>query len=66
MPDRSLIFNAKGFQIGYTEDNCAFDLAGRERCKYARETGNLTDLNGKKNRWLYIVRWHVRWPILDI
>jgi hypothetical protein len=48
MPDRSLIFNAKGFQIGYTEDNCAFDLAGRERCKYARETGNLTDLNGKK------------------
>jgi len=48
MPDRSLIFNAKGFQIGYIEDNRAFDLAGRERCNYARATGNLTEMNGKQ------------------
>jgi hypothetical protein len=48
MLDRSLIFNAKGFQIGHIEDNCAFDLAGRERCNYARATGNLYDLKGEK------------------
>jgi hypothetical protein len=48
VPDRSLIFNAKGFQIGYIEDDRAFDLAGRERCKYARATSTLTDLNGTK------------------
>jgi hypothetical protein len=48
MPDRSLIFNAKGLQIGYVEDNRAFDLAGRERGKYARATSTLTDLHGKK------------------
>jgi hypothetical protein len=48
MPDRSLIFNAKGFQIGYIEDNRVLDLAGRERCKYTRATGTLTDLNGRK------------------
>jgi hypothetical protein len=48
MSDRSLIFNAKGAQVGYIEDNSAFDLTGRERCTYARATGNLYDLNGDK------------------
>jgi hypothetical protein len=48
MSDRSLIFNAKGAQIGYVEGSRAFDLRGRERCNYARATGNLTDLNGEK------------------
>jgi hypothetical protein len=32
MSDRSLIFNAKGTQIGYIEGDLAFDLTGRERC----------------------------------
>ena len=36
MSDRSLIFNAKGAQLGYIEADRAFDLTGRERCKYAR------------------------------
>ncbi len=49
MSDRSLIFNAKGVQMGYIMDNRAFDLAGRERCNYARATGNLTDLNDEKS-----------------
>ena len=48
MSDRSLIFNAKGAQIGYIEGERAFDLTGRERCKYARATGNLSELNGEK------------------
>jgi hypothetical protein len=48
VPDRSLIFNAKGIQIGYIEGHRVFDLTGRERCKYARATGNLFELNGKK------------------
>jgi hypothetical protein len=48
MSDRSLIFNAKGAQIGYTEGDRAFDLTGRERCNYAPATGNLSELNGKK------------------
>jgi len=48
VPDRSLIFNAKGNQIGYIEGHRVFDLAGRERCKYARATGNLFELNGEK------------------
>jgi hypothetical protein len=48
MSDRSLIFNTKGTQIGYIEGDCAFDLTGRERCNYARATGNLSELNGKK------------------
>jgi hypothetical protein len=48
MSDRSLIFNAKGAQIGYVEGSRAFDLRGRVRCNYARATGNLTDLNGEK------------------
>jgi hypothetical protein len=30
MSDRSLIFNAKGAQIGYIEADRAFDLTGRE------------------------------------
>jgi hypothetical protein len=48
MSDRSLIFNAKRAQIGYIEADRAFDLTGRERCKYIRATGNLSDLNGEK------------------
>jgi hypothetical protein len=48
MSDRSLIFNARGAQIGYIEGDRAFDLTGRERCNYARATGNLWDLNGEK------------------
>jgi hypothetical protein len=48
MSDRILIFNAKGAQIGYIEADRAFDLTGRERCKYVRATGNLSDLNGEK------------------
>jgi hypothetical protein len=48
MSDRSLIFNAKGAQVGYIEGSRAFDLRGRECCNYARATGNLTDLTGKK------------------
>jgi hypothetical protein len=48
MSDRSLIFNTKGTQIGYIEGDRAFDLTGRERCNYARTTGNLSELNGKK------------------
>ena len=48
MSDRGLIFNAKGAQIGYIEADRAFDLTGRERCKYARATSNLSKLNSKK------------------
>ena len=48
MSDRSLIFNAKGVQIGYIEADRAFDLTGKERCKYARAMGNLSGLNGEK------------------
>ena len=48
MSDRSLIFNAKGAQIGYIEADRAFDLTGRKRCKYARATGNLFESNGEK------------------
>jgi hypothetical protein len=48
MSDRSLIFNANGAQVGYIEGSRAFDLRGRERCNYARETGNLYDLKGEK------------------
>lgn len=48
MSDRSLIFNAKGAQIGYIEADRAFDLTGRKRCKYARATGNLFSQMGKK------------------
>jgi hypothetical protein len=48
MSDRSMIFNMKGAQIGYIEGDRAFDLSGRERCKYARTTGNLCELNGQQ------------------
>ena len=48
MSDRSLIFNAKGAQIGYIEGERAFDLTGRQRCTYAPATGNLSELHGKK------------------
>ncbi len=48
MSDRSLIFNAKGVQIGYIEADRAFDLTGKERCKYARATGNLSGLDGEQ------------------
>ena len=43
-----MIFNAKGAQVGYIEGSRAFDLKGRERCNYARATGNLYDLKSKK------------------
>ncbi len=45
MPERSLIFDPKGFQLGYIENNLTFDLGGRQRCSYAKATGNLCDLN---------------------
>jgi hypothetical protein len=48
MSDRTLIFNAKGAQVGYIEGSRAFDLRGRERCNYARATGNLYDLKSEK------------------
>jgi hypothetical protein len=48
MSECSLIFNAKGAQIGYIEGDRAFDLIGRKRCKYARATGNLSELNSEK------------------
>ncbi len=48
MSDRSLIFNTKGAQIGYIEADRAFDLTARERCKYLRATGNLSELNGEE------------------
>jgi hypothetical protein len=48
MSDRNLIFNAKGAQIGYIEADQAFDLSGKDRCKFARATGNLFELNGEK------------------
>jgi hypothetical protein len=48
MSNRSLIFNAKGVQIGYIEADRAFDLTGKERCKYARATGNLSELDSEK------------------
>jgi hypothetical protein len=48
MVERSLIFNAKGLQLGFIEGNLAFDLGGRQRCSYAEATGNLCDLNTGK------------------
>jgi hypothetical protein len=48
MVERSLIFNAKGLQLGYIEGNTAFDLNGAQRCSYAEATGNLCDLNDGK------------------
>jgi len=44
MVERTPIFNAKGFQLGYIEGNSAFDFNGTQRCSYAGATGNLCDL----------------------
>jgi hypothetical protein len=38
MSDRSLIFNAKGVQIGYIEADRAFDLTGRVNTLEQRAT----------------------------
>jgi hypothetical protein len=45
MSDRSPIFSTKQKrrQIGYVEKDGAFDLFGRQRCKYSAATGNLYD-----------------------
>lgn len=48
MAERRLIFNAKGFQLGYLEGNAVFDLSGRQRCNYTGATGNLGDLDSGK------------------
>jgi hypothetical protein len=48
MAERRLIFNAKGVQLGYLEDNVAFDLSGRQRCTYNGASGNLFDSNSKR------------------
>ena len=45
---RLLIFNAKGFQLGYVEGDAAFDLSGRRRCSYTGATGNLGDFDSGK------------------
>jgi hypothetical protein len=46
--ERRLIFNAKGFHLGYVEGNEVFDLNGRRRCSYTGATGNLGDFNSGK------------------
>ena len=48
MAERRLIFNAKGFQLGYLEGDAAFDLSGRRRCSYTGATGNLGDFDSGK------------------
>jgi hypothetical protein len=48
MAERRLIFNAKGFQLGYIEGDAAFDLSGRRRCSYTGATGNLGDFDSGK------------------
>ena len=48
MAERRLIFNAKGFQLGYIEGNAVFDLSGRRRCSYTGATGNLGDFDSGK------------------
>jgi hypothetical protein len=48
MAERRLIFNAKGFQLGYVEGNAVFDLNGRRRCSYTGATGNLGDFDSGK------------------
>jgi hypothetical protein len=48
MAERRLIFNAKGFQLGYIEGDAVFDLTGRQRCSYTGATGNLGDLDSGK------------------
>jgi hypothetical protein len=44
MVERTLIFNAEGFRLGYIEGCAAFDLNGTQRCSYAGATGILCDL----------------------
>jgi hypothetical protein len=44
MLERIPIINAKGLQLGYIEGNVAFDLSGKERCRYDGSSGNLCDL----------------------
>ena len=48
MAERRLIFNAKGFQLGYVEGDAAFDQSGRRRCSYTAATGNLGDFDSGK------------------
>src|ERR1700691_156090 len=50
MAERSPIFSIKGDrpQIGYVENDGAFDLSGRRRCNYSAATGNLCDSNSGK------------------
>ena len=50
MAERRPIFVNKGSlpQIGYIEDNKAFDLSGRQRCSYNAESGNLCDFDTGK------------------
>jgi hypothetical protein len=50
MAERKPIFVNKGSltQIGYIEDNEAFDLSGTRRCIYHVETGNLCDFDTGK------------------
>ena len=43
MVERSPIFGKDSTQIGYVEGGEAFDLSGRKRCNYSKETGNLFD-----------------------
>jgi hypothetical protein len=58
MAERRLIFNAKGFQLGYVEGNAVFDLNGRRRCSYTGATGNLGDFD--------IIGWNIRWSLVAI
>lgn len=48
MAERRSIYNAKGVQLGYLEDNVAFDLSGRQRCNYNGASGNLFDSNSER------------------
>jgi hypothetical protein len=45
MADRTPIFSTKAAksQIGYIENDGAFDLSGRRRCNHNAATGNLSD-----------------------
>jgi hypothetical protein len=43
MGERNPIFGKDSTQIGYVEGGEAFDLSGRKRCNYSKETGNLFD-----------------------
>jgi len=43
MGERNPILGKGSMQIGYVEGGEAFDLSGRKRCNYSKETGNLFD-----------------------